>query len=531
MKDDGLEQVLSAARQRAAQPRFDGLPWPMALLSIVGAWLVAVPVLGMLVAILIALGASSTTPFLFVGVGLMVLALAVKAQFGSGLFAEQLRACCYISGLAMVAAVVYLDYTAQAGTALFLLTLLSAFVTNIAWLRAPLGAMSAVALQLTLTEATHRYDLQLSLLNFYALNVNVVLWLLVLLARHARLHTGLLWPVGLQVEAIADGWLVATCAGLAAWSGRTFLLDAQIPWDAHVPAALARQTGVVAAALVLAAAGWMLCRWPLLRGWRWCGAAVAVAGLAWFSPALGPVALCLAGCVLHGKYRLAVVAASCAAWIVGSAYYQLAWPLILKAQVFTGVGGVLLVCAWTPGLRSGRAPLPSVLSQPVEQAAPAPLVFRRYAGACLVLVLLLANVTIVQREYQIAHGAQVFVRLAPRDPRSLMQGDYMALRTELNEPLYDVYAETGSSVAVLSTDADGVAIGVQQWTSGMTLAPHDHLLAFEVGRQGAVLAADAWYFTEGDAERWAAARYGEYRIGKDGRAWLVGLRGEGLARL
>ena len=46
-----------------------------------------------------------------------------------------------------------------------------------------------------------------------------------------------------------------------------------------------------------------------------------------------------------------------------------------------------------------------------------------------------------------------------------------------------------------------------------------------------VLVTDAWFFSEGEAARWAAARYGEFRVDASGRALLVGLRGAQLQPL
>jgi uncharacterized membrane-anchored protein len=46
-----------------------------------------------------------------------------------------------------------------------------------------------------------------------------------------------------------------------------------------------------------------------------------------------------------------------------------------------------------------------------------------------------------------------------------------------------------------------------------------------------VLVTDAWFFAEGEAERWQAARYGEFRVDDSGRALLVGLRGAALQPL
>ena len=46
-----------------------------------------------------------------------------------------------------------------------------------------------------------------------------------------------------------------------------------------------------------------------------------------------------------------------------------------------------------------------------------------------------------------------------------------------------------------------------------------------------ILVSDAWFFAEGEAARWARAKYGEFRVAPDGRALLVGLRGPNLEAL
>ena len=47
------------------------------------------------------------------------------------------------------------------------------------------------------------------------------------------------------------------------------------------------------------------------------------------------------------------------------------------------------------------------------------------------MVLALLNFSIVGKERQLESGKVVFLELAPVDPRSLMQGDYMALRFKI----------------------------------------------------------------------------------------------------
>ncbi|WP_341649050.1 GDYXXLXY domain-containing protein [Thauera humireducens] len=55
--------------------------------------------------------------------------------------------------------------------------------------------------------------------------------------------------------------------------------------------------------------------------------------------------------------------------------------------------------------------------------------------AALALVLGVALKAIHDREQTLAHGQVVLVQLAPVDPRSLMQGDYMALRFAIDNEL------------------------------------------------------------------------------------------------
>jgi uncharacterized membrane-anchored protein len=46
-----------------------------------------------------------------------------------------------------------------------------------------------------------------------------------------------------------------------------------------------------------------------------------------------------------------------------------------------------------------------------------------------------------------------------------------------------------------------------------------------------ILVTDAWFFREGEAQRWSGARFGEFRIDGSGRALLVSLRGPDLQPL
>ena len=60
----------------------------------------------------------------------------------------------------------------------------------------------------------------------------------------------------------------------------------------------------------------------------------------------------------------------------------------------------------------------------------------------LILVLLFFTFSVIQKETLIGEGTEVLLRLAPVDPRSLMQGDYMALNYQVFDKIgYDSKSE------------------------------------------------------------------------------------------
>jgi uncharacterized membrane-anchored protein len=148
-------------------------------------------------------------------------------------------------------------------------------------------------------------------------------------------------------------------------------------------------------------------------------------------------------------------------------------------------------------------------------------------------VLAVANLGIWQKERLIASGQPVFVELAPVDPRSLMQGDYMALAFRLPadvETRVEGLASAQRPFVVARRDAQGIATLLRA-DDGQPLADGELRIELTPKDSRWVLVTDAWFFKEGEAERWARARYGEFRVDSSGKALLVGLRGDKLQTL
>jgi uncharacterized membrane-anchored protein len=140
-------------------------------------------------------------------------------------------------------------------------------------------------------------------------------------------------------------------------------------------------------------------------------------------------------------------------------------------------------------------------------------------------ILVLVNSLIVGKQAILADGKIVLLQLAPRDPRSLLQGDYMALRYALADQVAGATQAAGISdgriIVELAPNGEAGFIGVYQ---GQELSQSQQLLRFRRRGEAVRLASDAYFFEEGQWETFAGARFGELRVNEDGDAVLTGLR-------
>lgn len=139
-----------------------------------------------------------------------------------------------------------------------------------------------------------------------------------------------------------------------------------------------------------------------------------------------------------------------------------------------------------------------------------------------VLALAFINWTIAARERLLVDGRVVLLSLAPVDPRSLMQGDYMALRFDVADMARGRDPTTDGRI-VVQVASDGVATFRRQ-DDGSPLAPDEVRLRYRMRDGAARIATNAFFFEEGHARDYANARYGELRVAADGEALLTGLR-------
>jgi uncharacterized membrane-anchored protein len=312
-----------------------------------------------------------------------------------------------------------------------------------------------------------------------------------------------------------------------------------------------RTAVLVTAGAVLPAAAALAVLWPrrrmLTAGVTW-GVPLALLVLALFwlpSPGVGfALAWLLLGFGLN-QPRLAIFGVLSLLAYLGVYYYQLDVPLLQKALWLGGAAVLLFLLrglVWlVPRLMrtqtaAARGPLP-----PVSGA----LRWRTLAilGG-LALVLAVANGGIWQREKLLASGKVVILELAPVDPRSLMQGDYMALNFAASREVTRLRLGGESrrdDASILGYEPDGYVMlarderGVAQ-PLRIQSEVHPHTegevpLRYRVRNNGVRIVTNAYFFPEGQAERYQVAKYGELRVAEDGEALLVRMLGADLQPL
>ena len=141
------------------------------------------------------------------------------------------------------------------------------------------------------------------------------------------------------------------------------------------------------------------------------------------------------------------------------------------------------------------------------------------------IILAGVNYTIYSREQLLHDGQIVLLELAPVDPRSLMQGDYMALDFAINRTAFSTVPTEGlkDGNLVVSLDKNSVA-QFKRFADNTPVSDDEVLLRYRIRDDQPKFATNAYFFQEGTSEQYAPARYGEFRVSASGDMILTKLR-------
>ncbi len=143
----------------------------------------------------------------------------------------------------------------------------------------------------------------------------------------------------------------------------------------------------------------------------------------------------------------------------------------------------------------------------------------------LALVLAVANWQIALKQAVIDHGETLLLPLGPRDPRSLMQGDFMVLRFERLPfaPGLDIAELPETGRLAVARDGNDVATAARPLAAREKPEPGELVVAYRREGRRLAVAPDSFFFQEGRARDFESARFAILKVADDGETGLVGL--------
>ncbi|MDN5566074.1 MAG: GDYXXLXY domain-containing protein [Psychrobacter sp.] len=147
----------------------------------------------------------------------------------------------------------------------------------------------------------------------------------------------------------------------------------------------------------------------------------------------------------------------------------------------------------------------------------------------LLLVITMMTINVAKYETHLANGDTVLLELAPVDPRGFMQGDYMTLRYAIADDILtaseqrrtEVESSNGYAIIQLDKNNVGYFVRLVDSNNGNNLATNELPIYYRIRRNQVKLATNAFFFQEGHAEAFEAAKYGLFRVNNKGEPLLT----------
>ena len=532
--------LLPAQAREAVRAPSTEQPWPVVVLGFIGAQFAVWPVLAFI--------GFTASNYLELGPGAYLLGAALVAAGWAMLrakatpgFVSHMAFTILLVGDGLLVYALGRDLHREAplltGIVIAALQIALAFLLQLRWAQAVLGAMACAAFIFTYAILMgHKEDVIFARWWFMALLGPAAAWA-------AVVTTEPRWSgksAASAVNSVATGW------GTAVLLAVLYMSSTHLSGFGGLPIGFGVQMSapaVLSVSLTVASGGALCWFWRTSLSTTGRNLAVlgfaALAVMARFVPYVEIGTIMLVAALLTQRHRMVGFALLVLLCMLSGFYYALSITLVDKALLVVVTGAVLL--AGTVLIARFSQKPAGVSAQTRSSVHPwklaVPLIL---AGA--VLTLGAANYSIWQKERVISQGQKVYVALAPRDPRSLMQGDYMALNFGMPGEVIEALGGESSwwrddetqkpmsrrNTVVAKLDTRGVATVLRIAADKETLAAGELLLPVQYKGGRWALVTDAFFFPEGAGKSLEGAKFGELRALGNGLALLVGLADENL---
>lgn len=168
-------------------------------------------------------------------------------------------------------------------------------------------------------------------------------------------------------------------------------------------------------------------------------------------------------------------------------------------------------------------------------------------GVTGLIILGLINFSIWQKQSHLDNGKVVRLELAPVDPRSIMQGDYMVLNFALSWDIRNAITGKNEQPGTSLSWSPELFESTQGWVKVVLddnlvarfdrledkpNVDDDHIVLHYRMRNGVIkFATNAFFFAEGEEPVYRNARFGEFRVNHNGDVLLTHLLDENFITL
>jgi uncharacterized membrane-anchored protein len=139
----------------------------------------------------------------------------------------------------------------------------------------------------------------------------------------------------------------------------------------------------------------------------------------------------------------------------------------------------------------------------------------------LVVLLVYFNTSIAKKERILTNGKLILLELQPAKSRSLMQGDYMALKYLIAEKPDVNMGKRGCCVVMVDSNNVGQLVRFQP--GKFRLDNSETLIEYTYQDKALKVGAESFFFQEGQAKKYDSAMYGGLKVDERGNSVLVGL--------
>lgn len=208
-------------------------------------------------------------------------------------------------------------------------------------------------------------------------------------------------------------------------------------------------------------------------------------------------------------------------------YYDLAWKLLHKSVSLALAGLILLgLTMWYERRRGGSGDQPALRTSQRRTAV-------WLLAAVTLLQLGILSAQTARSEWLLANGQTIKLELAPVDPRSLLQGDYVILSYEISRPKWEDeewkrLESKAKAALVLAPDSTGVYRLERLYEEESPLREGEVLIRGKWdGYRGFDFGIEHYFIPEGTGiDLVNQVRYAEVKLSSNGDAILVRLTNE-----